>query len=323
VSRNLKNALACLSYAKTYRSRERTIVSKFGYWEMLMGEMELRKIAVIGAGLMGTGIAQVVAGAGYSVHVQDISTDVLDRSKNKIDHQLKKLVNKQKLSEKDAKEAMDRIAFTVALRAAVEDADFIIEAVPEILELKQRIFSEMEGFAKSSAIFASNTSELSIASIADANSRKEKVIGTHWFFPPQLMKLIEVVVSSATSQDTLETTIAFCRKIGKDTVICKDAQGFITSRAISAMIAECLRIYQEGIASLEDIDKAMRLGFNHPIGPFQLIDMSGVDVVYHSLESLTKVYGDRFKPSEAMSELIESRNLGQKTGKGFYDYRSR
>ena len=304
-------------------SMKRTIVSKFVYGEMFVGEIELSKIAVIGAGLMGTGIAQVVAGAGYPVHVQDISIDVLDRSKNKIDHQLKKLVNKQKLSEKAAKEVMDRIAFTVTLGAAVEDADFIIEAVPEVLELKKKVFSEMEGIATSSAIFASNTSEHSIASIADATSRKERVIGTHWFFPPQLMKLIEVVVSPTTSQDTLETTIAFCKKLGKETVICKDAQGFITSRAISAMIAECLRIYQEGIASVEDIDKAMRLGFNHPIGPFQLTDMSGVDVVYHSLESLTKVYGDRFKPSEALSELIESRNLGQKTGKGFYDYRSR
>lgn len=288
-----------------------------------MEKMELSKIAVIGAGLMGTGIAQVVAGAGYPVRIQDISTDILDRSKEKIDHQLKKLVNKEKLREKDAKDLMERIEFTVVFRTAVEDADFIIEAVPEILELKHRIFSEMEGFAKSSAIFASNTSELSIASIADATSTKDRVIGTHWFFPPQIMKLIEVVVSPTTSQDTLGKTIAFCKKLGKETVICKDAQGFITSRAISAMIAECLRIYQEGIASLEDIDKAMRLGFNHPIGPFQLTDMSGVDVVYHSLESLTKVYGDRFKPSKAMYELIESKNLGQKTGKGFYDYRSR
>jgi len=137
------------------------------------------------------------------------------------------------------------------------------------------------------------------------------------------MKLIEVIVTPETSQETLETTVAFSKKIGKETVVCKDAQGFVTSRAISALVAECMRIYEEGIASIEDIDKAMRLGFNHPIGPFQLIDMSGLDVVYHALEGLTKVYGDRFKPGQKMAELVKSGNLGQKTGKGFYHYGSK
>jgi 3-hydroxybutyryl-CoA dehydrogenase len=136
------------------------------------------------------------------------------------------------------------------------------------------------------------------------------------------MKLIEVIVTSETSQETLETTLTFCKKIGKETVVCKDAQGFITSRAISALVVECMRIYEEGIASIEEIDKAMRLGFNHPIGPFQLIDMSGLDVVYHALEGLTKVYGDRFKPTQKMAELVNAGNLGQKTGRGFYRYSS-
>jgi 3-hydroxybutyryl-CoA dehydrogenase len=134
------------------------------------------------------------------------------------------------------------------------------------------------------------------------------------------MKLIEVVITKETSHETLETTLTFCKKIGKETVVCKDAPGFITSRAISALVAECMRIYEDGIASIEDIDKAMRFGFNHPIGPFQLMDMSGLDVVYHSLKGLTEVYGERFSPGKKMVELVEKGNLGQKTGKGFYNY---
>jgi 3-hydroxybutyryl-CoA dehydrogenase len=290
---------------------------------MIMREMELIKIAVIGAGSMGTAIAQVVATGGHPVHIRDISMDILDRSKNKIDHQLEKLVKKGKISTEDANNILNRITFTEDLKTAVENADFIIEAVPEDLELKKKVFSEMDRVAKSSAIFSSNTSQLSIASIGEVTSRKGQVIGTHWFYPPQVMKLIEVVISPATSQETLGVTLAFCKNIGKETVVCKDAQGFITSRAISALVTECLRIYEDGIASIEDIDKAMRLGFNHPIGPFQLMDMSGVDVVYQSLEALSKAYGDRFTPTRTMSKLIEERNLGQKTGKGFYIYDSK
>ena len=285
--------------------------------------MELNRIAVMGAGLMGTGIAQVVAMGGYTVSIRDIAADFLNKSKTRIEKKLKELVDKGKLSEEDAKGIWSRMTFTEDLKTAVADADFIIEAVPENLELKRKVFSELDKTAKPSAIFASNTSELSIGSLASSTRRPRQVIGTHWFFPPQVMKLIEVIVTPETSQETLETTVAFCKKIGKETVVCKDAQGFITSRAISALIAECMRIYEEGIASIEDIDKAMRLGFNHPIGPFQLIDMSGLDVVYHALEGLTKVYGDRFKPGQKMAELVDTGNLGQKTGKGFYHYGSK
>jgi len=283
----------------------------------------LNRIAVIGAGLMGTGIAQVVAMGGYTVSVRDIAADFLKKSKTKIEQRLKELVNKGRLSEQDAKSVSSRMTFVENFKMAVADADFIIEAVPENLELKREVFSELEKIAKPSAIFASNTSELSIGSLANSTSRPKQVIGTHWFFPPQVMKLIEVIVTPETSQETLETTVDFCKKIGKETVVCKDAQGFITSRAISALIAECMRIYEEGIASIEDIDKAMRLGFNHPIGPFQLIDMSGLDVVYHALQGLTRIYGDRFKPGEKMAELVNRGNLGQKTGQGFYPYDSK
>jgi 3-hydroxybutyryl-CoA dehydrogenase len=282
--------------------------------------MELNRIALIGAGLMGTGIAQVVAMGGYDVSVRDISADILNKSKTRIEQKFKESVGKGRISEQEAQNALSRINFTEDIKIAALEADFIIEAVPENLELKRKVFSELDRIAKPLAIFASNTSELSISSLASSTSRPRQLIGTHWFFPPQVMKLIEVIVTPETSQETLETTLEFCKKIGKETVVCKDAQGFITSRAISALVAECLRIYDEGIASIEDIDKAMRLGFNHPIGPFQLIDMSGLDVVYHALEGLTKVYGDRFKPTQAMSKLVGSGHFGQKTGKGFYNY---
>lgn len=285
--------------------------------------MNIGEVAVIGGGLMGTGIAQVISAGGFKVFVCDISSDLLDRSERGIDLQLKKLAEKGKISHEEAIGILGRITFTVDLRMAVQNADFIIEAVPENLALKKKIFGELDELAKHSALFASNTSELSIASISDGCARKEKVIGTHWFFPPQIMRLIEVVLGPETSKETLETTLTFCAKLGKETVVCKDTQGFITSRAISAMIAECLRIYEEGIASVEDIDKAMRLGFNHPIGPFQLADMSGVDVVYHSLEGLSAAFGDRFKPTETMSKLVAQGELGRKTGKGFYEYASK
>ncbi len=277
----------------------------------------------MGAGMMGTGIVHVVAMGGYTVSIRDIAADFLNKSKKKIEQKLGELVEKGKLSEQDSRSVWSRMTFTEDLKVALAEADLVIEAVPEDLGLKRNVFTELEKMAKPSAIFASNTSELSISSLASSTRRPEQVIGTHWFFPPQVMKLIEVIVTPETSRETLETTVTFCKKIGKETVICKDAQGFITSRAISALIVECLRIYEEGIASIEDIDKAMKLGFNHPMGPFQLIDMSGADVVYHSLEGLTRVFGDRFKPPKKMAELIKNGNLGQKTGKGFYYHGSK
>ena len=281
---------------------------------------KIQNIAVIGAGLMGSGIAQVVAQAGFGVTVRDVSDAVLENARAIIEKKLNRAVSKGKLEKQEVQTILGRLRFTNALPEALMDAQYVIEAVPENLELKRQIFAEIDWLATDGAILATNTSELSIASIAGVTNRPDRVIGTHWFFPPQVMKLIEVVTADETSPGTLEVTLEFCAALGKETVVCKDAQGFITSRAISAMIAECLRIHEEGIASIEDIDKAMRLGFNHPIGPFQLIDMSGVDVVFHALEGLTREYGDRFKPSGKMGQLVEQKNLGQKTGKGFYSH---
>jgi 3-hydroxybutyryl-CoA dehydrogenase len=285
--------------------------------------MEVKRVAIVGAGLMGTGISQVVAAGGYAVSVIDISDDIIEKSKRTVSGQLRRSVEKGRIDEAAAQATLGKITFTTELENGVRDADYVIEAVPEILDLKKKVLSQVDEAAKASAIIASNTSELSIASLALATRRAAQVIGTHWFFPPVVMRLIEVVVAPSTSLGTVETTIDLCRRIGKETVVCKDCAGFITSRAISALISECMRIYEDGIASFEDIDKAMRLGFNHPMGPFQLADMSGVDVVYHSVSSLGEAYGqERFRASPLMADLIREGKLGQKTGKGFYDYGS-
>ncbi|MBU1277228.1 MAG: 3-hydroxyacyl-CoA dehydrogenase family protein [Proteobacteria bacterium] len=282
--------------------------------------MNISKVAVIGAGLMGSGIALVAAMSGFEVALRDVDQSVLDKAMAMAKKALDRAAEKGKLSTEQAEAALGRLTPCTDLKEALAGAQYVIEAVPERLELKKQVFAELDRLAEPEAILATNTSELSIASIAAATSTPERVIGTHWFFPPQIMKLIEVVKGGQTSPATLETTLRFCTDLGKETVVCADAQGFITSRAISVLIAECLRIHQEGIASIEDIDKAMRLGFNHPIGPFQLVDMSGVDVVFHALEGLSQEYGERFNPTQEMAKLVEGKNLGRKTGKGFYDY---
>lgn len=282
--------------------------------------MEVNKIVVIGSGLMGTGIAQVAAQAGFSVTVRDVVSGALGAARGKIEAGFAKAVKKGVLAEETAAAALARIDFTLDVGAALADAQFVIEAVPENLELKRRVFAELDRLASPSTILATNTSELMIGLIASATQRPERVVGTHWFYPAPVMRLIEVVRGDLTSEETLATTLNVCRRFGKETVVSKDSQGFITSRVISVLIAECLRLHEEGIASIEDIDKAMRLGFNHPIGPFQLVDMSGIDVVYHALQGLTAKYGERFRPTEAIAALVAKGQLGQKTGDGFYSY---
>ncbi len=284
--------------------------------------MTINKIAIVGAGLMGTGIAQVAGQADYRVQLIDVSADILNRAQATINKQLARLVEKSKLTTEQAELAREKILYTTDMDAAFAEADYVIEAVPEELELKRTVLNRADKILKQSAIIASNTSQLSITTIAEATSRADRVIGTHWFYPPTIMRLVEVVMGKETSEETLKVTIELCKKAGKETVTCRDVYGFITSRAISAFVAECLRIHEEGVASIEDIDRAVTLGFNHPLGPFQVMDMSGIDTVFHSLEDLSKVYGGRFEPTKTMIEKVKNNHLGQKTGKGFYDYSS-
>lgn len=279
--------------------------------------MEVKRIGVLGAGLMGHGIAQVCATAGFEVVLRDIARGPLDAGLEKIERSLAKFVEKGTLTAEQARAARGRIRATTDLADAAR-TDFVIEAVPENLELKRAVFKELEGLAPPATLFASNTSQFTIASLAVAVERKDRFIGMHWFNPPQVMALIEIARTPETSEATLRTTVELSKRLGKDPVVCKDSKGFITTRAINAFRLECFRIWEEGVASPEEIDKAIRLAFRHPMGPFELADLVGLDTALAVEESLAETYGDRFRPPEALRRLVKEGKLGRKSGEGFY-----
>jgi 3-hydroxybutyryl-CoA dehydrogenase len=281
--------------------------------------METKRIAVLGIGTMGSGIAQVCAQAGFEVVVRDVSDEALARGLAAIEKSLGRLARSGKLSEQERAAALGRIRTTTAIEQAA-DADYVIEAVPEILALKLEIFTALDRLCRPGVILASNTSELSVTALAAATNRPERVIGMHWFNPPPLMRLIEIVRALQTSDETLRITQELSAALGKQTVVCKDAQGFITSRALAALVFECVRIYEEGLASKEDIDKAIRLGLNHPMGPFELADFVGIDVLAHIGANLREALGERMLAPQTLCKLYEAGRLGRKSGHGFYEY---
>lgn len=282
--------------------------------------MDIKRLAVIGAGAMGSGIAQVAATAGFEVSLRDVTDERLRAAVSGIEKSLARLVKSGKLSEEEARQAMGRLSTEVEVAPCVAGADFVIEAIHEDLKLKQELFADLARLAPAHAILATNTTQLSVTAIASATDRPDRVIGMHWFNPPPVMRLVEIVMGVATSQATLEVTEALSHRLGKETVVAKDSQGFITSRALSAHMMECLRIAEEGVATKEDIDKAIRLGLNYPMGPFELADYVGLDVLYHSSFGLVEAYGDRHRAPQSLVKLVEAGHLGRKTGKGFYDY---
>lgn len=282
--------------------------------------MEIKKIAVIGAGLMGNGIAQVASQAGLEVKLRDIEDQYLQKAMGSIEKSLGRFVKGGKIVQEDVPGILSRIHPTTSLEEAAATADYVIEAVTENLELKKKVFAELDSICPYHAILASNTSQLSITVIAGATKRPSQVIGTHWFSPPTMMRLIEVVKGMQTSQETLDTTLALAQRLGKDTVVCKDSRGFITSRAFGAFMAECIHILEEGIATPEDIDKAIKLGFNHPMGPFELMDFGGLDVAFNAMSGLEEALGPRFKPPQVLRILVNAGYLGPKSGRGFYTY---
>lgn len=284
--------------------------------------LEVKTITVLGAGLMGHGIAQVAAQVGkYEVHLRDIEQRFVDNGMNMIRSSLQKFVSKGQITEAEFNETLARIHPTTDLKAAVETADLIIEAIPENVELKKATFREVDTFASSHAIIASNTSSISITELASATKRPEKVCGMHFFNPPQLMKLVEVIKGAKTSEETINTVLNVAQKMQKETVLVKkDCPGFIVNRILIPALNEAVALYWEGVADRDDIDKAVKLGLNWPMGPLMLLDYIGADTTLAIAEVLQKELDPKFHPHAGLKQMVKANLLGRKTGKGFYDW---
>jgi len=279
----------------------------------------MERIGVIGAGTMGHGIAQVSAMAGYSVILTDANPEVIDRGLGKIRENLDKGVARGKVDEQIRELALSKLSGGDL--DAIATADLIIEAVPERLDLKRALFLQLEKKASASAIFATNTSSLSVAKIAEGLADPGRVIGTHFFNPVHIMKLLEVIVAERTHGHVLGSVQAYGERIGKEVIVVKDAPGFATSRLGVCLGMEAIRMVEQGVASPEDIDKAMVLGYRHPVGPLRLSDMVGLDVRMHIGEYLAKELGNAaFEPPALMREMVEQGKLGKKVGQGFYTW---
>ena len=282
--------------------------------------MSISKMAVLGAGQMGNGITQVAACAGIEVVMIDIQQEYVDKGIATIERSLSKLVSKERMTQEDADAARARIT-TAVDRAACSDVDLVVEAVPEILDLKLSIFSELDGICKPDCILASNTSSISISEIAAATSRPDKVIGMHFMNPVPIMKLVEVINGKDTSQNVTSTVLEAAESMGKIPLMCNDSPGFVSNRILCPMINEAILTLQEGVAEPEAIDGIMKLGMNHPIGPLALSDLIGNDTVLHIMNVLHEgLADDKYAPAPLLIEMVEKGKLGRKSGQGFYDY---
>jgi 3-hydroxybutyryl-CoA dehydrogenase len=285
--------------------------------------MTIEKIAVIGAGTMGHGIAQIAAQAGFQVVLEDMSEEFVTRGLARIQDNLQKGVERGKLSNGDMQSALSRIQLSTDLQDAVADADLVIEAVIEKLDAKQTLFAALDGVCKASAILATNTSSLSVSAIASATTRADRVIGLHFFNPVHIMKLLEIVVGNETSQDTLAASLEFTSRISKEAITVKDTPGFATSRLGIALGLEAIRMFEQGVASAEDIDKAMVLGYNHPMGPLRLTDLVGLDIRLNIADYLFSELGSEvFRAPDVLRNKVTEGKLGKKTGEGFYKWES-
>jgi 3-hydroxybutyryl-CoA dehydrogenase len=280
----------------------------------------VKTIAVMGAGIMGRGIAYAAALGGFQTVLEDISPAALRKAEAEIRANLDKAVELGKVTAVDADHVFQRIDYVSDLADAARDADLVIEAVPEEMEAKIDLFSQLDNLCAPETIFATNTSSLSVTEIASITQRAPKVVGMHFFNPVHKMKLLEIVRALETDDATITTAVEVGKKMGKETVVIKEYPGFITSR-INAMIGnEAFYMLQEGVASAEDIDKALKLGLNHPMGPFELVDLVGLDTRLHILEYLHKSLGDKFRPCPLMVQYVKAGRLGRKSGRGVYDY---
>ena len=281
---------------------------------------EVNTIAVIGAGTMGRGIAHAAAVGGYRTILEDILPNALRRAESEIRTNLDRAVELGKVTAGDADAAFSRLEFAGSVDEAARQADLVIEAVPEELESKIEIFTFLDKICRPSTILASNTSSLSVTEIASVTYRAKKCVGMHFFNPVHKMKLLEIVRALETDEETLATAVEVGKRMGKEVVVIKESPGFITSR-INAMIGnEAFYMLQEGIASAEDIDKALKLGLNHPMGPFELVDLVGLDTRLSILEYLHKSLGDKFRPAPLLVQYVKAGRLGRKSGRGVFEY---
>jgi 3-hydroxybutyryl-CoA dehydrogenase len=285
--------------------------------------MEVRNLLVIGAGLMGTGIAHVSALGGIHTTLVDISLEILEKALAAIKGRLQKGVELEKIDQEMTQQALSRLKLEVNLEKGLREAEMVIEAVPEKIELKLEIFQKMDQLCKKETIFASNTSGLSITEMAAVTRRPAKCIGMHFFNPVHLMRLVEIIRGLETSDDTYQITKRVAESMGKETVEVKESPGFVTSRINVLIGNEAFYLLQEGVASAEDIDKALKLGLNHPMGPFELVDLVGLDTRLSVLEFLHQRLGEKYRPCPLLVKYVKAGRLGRKKGKGVYDYRGR
>ncbi len=283
--------------------------------------MGIEKIAVLGAGQMGNGIAQVAACAGYDVTMIDIKQEYVDKGLAAIENSLARVVKKERMTAEEAATALARVGIATE-KSAAADADLVVEAIPEIPDLKFSTFAELDKICKPEAILASNTSSISINAIAAATSRPDRVIGMHFMNPVPVMKLVEIINGSDTSDDVTAAVVAASERMGKTALACNDSPGFVSNRILCPMINEAILTLEEGVAEPAAIDGIMKLGMNHPIGPLALADLIGLDTVLHIMTVLHEGFeGDpKYAPSQLLRDMVAEGKLGRKSGTGFYDY---
>ena len=282
--------------------------------------MDIENVAILGAGLMGHGIAQVAAQvAKYEVSLRDVKQDFLDNGMEMIRGSLQKFLDKEKISKEGMNKILGRIHTTVNLREAVANADLIIEAVPENVDIKKTVIIEVDRVAKRDAIIASNTSSVSITLLASFVRRPERFCGMHFFNPPQLMSLVEVVRGAKTSDETVDVVVAAAKKMGKNPIVVKDSPGFVVNRVLVPVLNEAVYLVWEGVAGSDEIDEAVRLGLNWPMGPLRLLDYVGLDTTLAMMKVFQKELGDvKFQPCPLLEQMVKAGLLGRKRGRGFY-----
>jgi 3-hydroxybutyryl-CoA dehydrogenase len=287
---------------------------------MVLKVEDVKRVGVVGAGTMGSGIAQVVASSGREVVLLDVSDSALDRGMGTIKNSMARFVKKGEMSEEDSKSILSRI-YVTKMYSDLSDVDLVIEAIFENLEIKKETFTSLDASTRPEIVLATNTSSLSIVEIAVSTKRPDKVVGMHFFNPAPVMKLVEVIKTLTTSDETFEFACEFSKSLGKEPVKTKDVPGFIVNRVLMPMLNEAVFALQDGVGSAEDIDKAMKLGTNQPIGPLALIDLIGLDVTLDVIDVLYKEFRDpKFRAAPLLRQMVRARWLGRKTGRGFYKY---